>query len=103
MVQIKTAMEVARFVSYAALERMIDGRADASLLCSIAKLVGTEGLWESAQELMQLHGHEGYMDGPIAWVLKDAAATKIAGGTNEMQKVNIVNQLRHLHAEGALQ
>ena len=103
IVQIKTNMEVARFVSYAALERMIEGQPDASLLCSVAKLVGTEGLWESAQEFLQLHGHEGYMDGEVACVLKDVVATRIAGGTNEMQKVNIFNQLRQLHAEGVSQ
>ena len=99
IVQIKTNMEVTRFVSYAALERMLDGRPDASLLSSIAKLIGTEGLWQSAQEFMQLHGHEGYMDGPVAWVVKDAIATRIAGGTSEMQKVNIFSQLWKLQPE----
>ncbi len=102
IVQIKTNMEVARFISYAALERMLDGHADASLLCSIAKLVGTEGLWQSAQEFMQLHGHEGYVEGPVAWVLKDVVATRIAGGTNEMQKVNIFKQLQKLQLEETL-
>lgn len=101
IVQIKVNMEVTRFVSYAALERMIEGCAEASLLCSIAKLIGTEALWKSAQEFMQLHGHEGYMEGPVAWVLKDVVATRIAGGTSEMQKVNIFNQLQHLQREGA--
>ncbi|MEE8303418.1 MAG: acyl-CoA dehydrogenase family protein, partial [Candidatus Tectomicrobia bacterium] len=46
-----------------------------------------------------LHGHEGYMDGPVAWVVKDAIATRIAGGTSEMQKVNIFNQIWKLQPE----
>ena len=103
IVQIKTSMEVTRFVSYAALERMLDDRPDASLLSSIAKLIGTEGLWQSAQEFVQLHGHEGYMDGPISWVARDAIATRIAGGTSEMQKVNIFNRIQALEQEELLQ
>ena len=67
-------------------------------MCSVAKLVGTEGLWQSAQDFMQVHGHEGYMDGPIASILKDTVATRIAGGTSELQKVNIFNQLIKLQA-----
>lgn len=103
IVQIKTNMEVTRFVSYAALERMLGGRPDASLLSSIAKLIGTEGLWQSAQEFVQLHGHEGYMDGPISWVARDAIASRIAGGTSEMQKVNIFNKLQSLEREELMQ
>jgi alkylation response protein AidB-like acyl-CoA dehydrogenase len=43
---------------------------------------------------MQLHGHLGYMQGPIARFLCDSAGTRIAGGTSDIQRVNIFNQLQ---------
>ena len=101
IVEIKTNMEIARCLAYTALDRMVGGRDDASLLCSIAKLVGTEGLWQSAQEFIQLHGHAGYVEGPVAQVLTDVVATRIAGGTSEMQKLNIFHQLNRLYGREA--
>lgn len=100
IVRMKTNMEVARHLAYAALDAMVEGRADAALVCSIAKLVGTEGLWQSAQEFLQLHGHAGYMEGPVAQVFKDVVAARIAGGTSEMQKLNVFKQLDRLYARG---
>ena len=98
IVAIKTNMEVSRSLSYTALSRFLDPNDDASVIASVAKLVGTEGLWASAQELLQLHGHAGYMEGPVSQVLADAVATRIAGGTSEMQKLNIFKQLNGSHA-----
>ena len=95
IVRMKTNMEVARFLSYAALEELLKGRTNAALLSSIAKLVGSEGLCESAQDFLQLQGHAGYMEGEAGWIVRDTLATRIAGGTNEMQKISIFNQLRH--------
>lgn len=93
IVEIRTNMEIARCLAYTALDRMLRQDDDAALLSSMAKLVGSEGLWRSAQELLQLHGHAGYVDGPVSRMFADAAATRIAGGTTEMQKLNIFNQL----------
>lgn len=102
IVGIRTNMEIARCLAYTALERMLKGQDDASLICSIAKLVGTEGLWKSSQELLQLHGHAGYMEGPVSQVLKDVVATRIAGGTSEMQKLNIFKQLSRQYGREAV-
>lgn len=98
VVLLKVAMEEARFLSYAALDRMIQNTPDAIMTASIAKLVGTERLWSAAYEYLQLHGHSGYLDPGIHNVVSDAIATRIAGGTSEMQKVNIFNQLLKLQA-----
>ncbi|MEM7168543.1 MAG: acyl-CoA dehydrogenase family protein [Pseudomonadota bacterium] len=103
IVRMKTNMEIARFVSYAALDELLRGRTNAALLSSIAKLVGSEGLCESAQEFLQLQGHAGYMEGEAGWIVRDTLATRIAGGTNEMQKVSIFNQLKHQSQGEALQ
>lgn len=93
IVLMKVSMEQARFLAYAALDRMLTRSPEALLMSSIAKLVGTEDLWRSAYEFLQLHGHRGYMNGPVAQVLCDTVAARIAGGTSEMQKINIFKQL----------
>ncbi|WP_423393042.1 acyl-CoA dehydrogenase family protein [Burkholderia sp. LMG 21824] len=100
LVSMKINMEVSRYISYAAMQKLIDESPDAILMCSIAKLVGTEGLWESAQNLMQLNGHSGYMLGKISRIHCDVAGTRIAGGTSDIQKVNIFNQLKKCVREG---
>lgn len=101
IVSIKVNMEVSRHISYAAMHHLLSDSPEAVLMCSAAKLIGTEGLWESAQNLLQLHGHGGYMNGPIAKMLRDVAGTRIAGGTSDIQKVNIFNQLSKLAATEA--
>jgi alkylation response protein AidB-like acyl-CoA dehydrogenase len=100
IVLMKVSMEQSRQLAYAALDRMIHNHRDMLLMGSLAKLVGTEGLWQSAGEFLQLQGHQGYMQGLAAQILSDTAAVRIAGGTSEMQKINIFNQLsRRLRSE----
>ena len=101
IVRIRTNLEVARALAYVALDRLLRGQQDAALMSSIAKLAGSEGLWSSAQELLQLHGHAGYLEGPVSRMFADAVATRIAGGTSEMQKLNIFNQLVRNHQAAA--
>lgn len=99
LVDMKIRIETSRWLSYAALDALIRGEPQASLLCSAAKLVGTEGLWGTAQDVMLLHGHAGYEAGPIAQLMRDVCGTRIAGGTSDIQKVNIFNQLDKLHSK----
>ncbi|KPB49637.1 Acyl-CoA dehydrogenase domain protein [Pseudomonas coronafaciens pv. oryzae] len=97
IVNIKLAMETSRLLAYAALDRMLKEDTEANLMASAAKYVGCESLWTSAHEFLQLHGHYGYVTEEITNVIKDTIATRIAGGTSEIQKVNIFNQLLSLH------
>ncbi|WP_458127543.1 acyl-CoA dehydrogenase family protein [Pseudomonas sp. Z2-11] len=97
IVHIKLAMENSRLLAYAALDRMLKNHPEANLMASAAKYVGCESLWTSAYEFLQLHGHYGYVTEEITNVIKDTIATRIAGGTSEIQKVNIFNQLISLH------
>lgn len=94
---IKIALETSRAVSYAALDRLLRDEPEANLMCSLAKFVGTEGLFQTAQNCLQLHGHVGYMQGDIARLLCDSAGTRIAGGTSDIQRVNIFNQLQKIY------
>ncbi|KAA0563504.1 acyl-CoA dehydrogenase [Bacillus sp. CH30_1T] len=98
LTDMKMNIEKSRWVSYAALDRLITGHEEASLLCSIAKFTGTEALVETAHDLMLIHGHQGYMQGEISQILQDAIGTRIAGGTSDIQRVNIFNQLQKLHS-----
>ncbi|NMH68980.1 acyl-CoA/acyl-ACP dehydrogenase [Bacillus sp. RO3] len=98
LTDMKMNIEKSRWISYAALDRLITGHEEASLLCSIAKFTGTEALVETAQDLMLIHGHQGYMEGEISQLLQDAVGTRIAGGTSDIQRVNIFNQLQKLHS-----
>jgi alkylation response protein AidB-like acyl-CoA dehydrogenase len=96
LTDIRITIETSTAVSWAALDALIDGDRDSSLRCSVAKLVGSEGLAAAAQHLLALHGHLGYERGPVAKVMQDALGTLIAGGTSEMQRKNILNQMRSL-------
>lgn len=90
---VKVAIETARAVSTAGIDALVTGDPQASLLCSVAKMIGSEGLVESTQHLMRLQGHLGYMRGGATRDLQDALGTLIAGGTTEMQRKNILNQM----------
>lgn len=93
LTDIKIAMESVRWISYAALDYLVRGDPEASLMGSIAKLQGSEALCLATEHVMQIFGHLGYMEGPIAKDVRDALGTRIAGGTTEMQRRNIMNQM----------
>lgn len=94
IVDIQISLEVSRYVSYAALGKLIENHPEASMLCSIAKLLGTEGMVMAATHLMQLFGHTGYMEGHITKLMRDVMGTRIAGGTSDIQRINIFNRIR---------
>ncbi|MGP3966800.1 acyl-CoA dehydrogenase family protein [Streptomyces sp. 6N223] len=95
IVQMKVAAESARALSYAtlcALEN--EDMPQASTLASCTKLLSAQGIVGSSLELVQLFGHLGCdRDHTIERHLRDAAAFRIAGGTDEMQKKNIFRQV----------
>lgn len=93
LTDIKVTIETSAAVSHAALDALLADRPDAVLACSVAKLVGSEGLARAAQHLLGIHGHAGYQRGPITTAVQDALGTLIAGGTTEMQRKNIFNQM----------
>ncbi|MDQ7808738.1 acyl-CoA dehydrogenase family protein [Amycolatopsis sp. A133] len=90
---VKLAIESTRWVSYAALGSLVDGREDAALLSSTAKLIGSEGLAGAALDVMQIFGHAGYEQSRHSRNVQDALGTLIAGGTSDIQRKNIFTQL----------
>jgi isovaleryl-CoA dehydrogenase len=93
LTDIRLDIEVTRAVSRAALDALVSGRPDASLSCSVAKLIGSESLVSSTRHVMAVLGHRGYMEGETSRCIQDALGTLIAGGTTEMQRKNIFNQM----------
>ncbi len=93
----KIAATVCRFATYAAFGKIESKTEDASIACSIAKFLAGEHLLASAEHLVQLHGHLGFMNNDLSRQLRDAVGMRIAGGTSDIQRINIFNQLRRLN------
>lgn len=94
----KIASVVCRLLTYAGLEKLSAGSEDASIVCSVGKFLAGEKLLEAAEHLVQLHGHLGYMNNDLSRHLRDAVGMRIAGGTSDIQRINIFNQMRQQHA-----
>ena len=93
LTEIKMSIETTRSLSYSALESLVDGDPEANLRCSAAKLHGAEALLSSSEHAVRIYGHLGYMEGPSSRFFCDALGTVIAGGTQEMQRKNLWNQM----------
>ncbi|HEX3647982.1 MAG TPA: acyl-CoA dehydrogenase family protein, partial [Pseudonocardiaceae bacterium] len=99
VVTVRTAIESSRHLAYAAADALVRGADDASALASCAKLAASEGVVAAAIELVQTFGHLGYVRSfGIERQLRDAVAIRIAGGTTEMQKKNIYNDVIRRYA-----
>jgi alkylation response protein AidB-like acyl-CoA dehydrogenase len=92
---------VNRLLTYSAIEKVESGATDASIACSAAKLLAGEYVLAASEHLVQLHGHLGFMRNELSRQLRDAVGMRIAGGTSDIQRVNIFNQLRRLQEEAA--
>lgn len=89
-------MESGKWVAYGALSRLLAGTPDSVMLCSIAKLVGADAVVDSALDLLRLYGSKGYHEGPVTDFLRNALAFCAVGGTDEMHRRNIMNQMIRL-------
>jgi hypothetical protein len=62
----------------------------------IAKIAGSEFLWQAADDLMQLLGGRGYMDNNLAsQLLRDARVLRIGEGPNESLKIFLGKSVLH--------
>ena len=89
----KMSSTICRSLTYEALRMLEEKHPESSLVCSSVKYQAALRLVESASHLMQIYGHQGYSDPKIGKFVRDAAGMKIAGGTNDIQKVNIFKQM----------
>lgn len=93
LTDIRIGMERSRWTALGALARLLNEEPDALLACSVAKLVGSEDLIRSALDLVRLYGSRGYHEGPVATLMRDALGFASVGGTEEMHRKNIFNQM----------
>jgi len=98
LTEVRIIADTVRAVSYTALDQLLAGHPAASTTCSVAKLTGCEGLCQATQHTMAILGHRGYMTGSATRAAADALGTRIAGGTAEMQRKNIFNQMAKNYA-----
>ena len=96
LVDIRIGMERSRWLAFGALSQLLAGQREGLMSCSIAKLVGAEDLINSATSLVKLYGSLGYHNGRVAELMKNALAFASVGGTEEMHRKNIFNQMQRL-------
>ena len=89
LTDMKMASIVCRTLTYAAFEELEAGAPTASILCSATKYFAGENLVMSAGNMVQLFGHLGYGNNEISRMMRDALGMRIAGGTSDIQRVNI--------------
>ncbi len=89
-------LKQSRYTGIGAMSQLLNGHPEAYMTGSIAKLTGAKAFQEAAQEMVNLFGSEGYLEGEISHLLNDAMGLSIVGGTEEMHRINIFNQYRRL-------
>lgn len=102
LTEVKMHIERSCWLAYAALWQLEHNHEEAFLMCSISKLAGSEALIKSGEHLLRLYGSNGYQDGVIADLMRDALGFCSIGGTEEMHRKNIFNQLQRLMAKPRL-
>ena len=89
-------LKQSRYTGIGAMSQLLNGHPEAYMTGSIAKLTGAKAFQEAAQEMVNLFGSEGYLEGEVSHLLNDAMGLSIVGGTEEMHRINIFNQYRRL-------
>ncbi|WP_028103605.1 acyl-CoA dehydrogenase family protein [Pseudoduganella violaceinigra] len=96
LTDLKIGAERGRWLAYGALTQLMAGDREALLTCSAAKLVGAEDLINGAISLVKLYGSLGYHNNDISTLARNALGFASVGGTEEMHRKNIYNQLVRL-------
>jgi alkylation response protein AidB-like acyl-CoA dehydrogenase len=98
LTDMKMASVVCRSLTYQALAMIEENSDDASITCSVTKYYAGELFFRTADDMVQIYGHIGFMNNTISKYLRDAVGMRIAGGTSDIQRVNIFNQLARQHS-----
>ncbi len=100
IVEIQIGIERSRWLAYGALSHLLNDHTEQEILMvsSIAKIIGAHDLVESATSLLKLYGSVGYQQGQVADFVRDALGFCSVGGTEEMHKKTIFNQINRLTA-----
>ncbi len=99
LVEMQIGIERGRWLAYGALSQVLNGyhaEQEMLMLSSICKLMGADDLVNSATSLLKLYGSVGYQAGAVADLVRDALGFCSVGGTEEMHRKNIFNQISRL-------
>ena len=96
LVDMRVGMERSKWLAYGALWQLLTEHPEAWMMCSIAKIVGAEDLIANATSLVKLYGSLGYHNGHVAELMKNALGFASVGGTEDMHRKNIFNQMQRL-------
>ncbi len=87
-------IETGRSVTYTAASQIDQGIRDVSSISAIAKCFASDAAMKVTTDAVQILGGYGYMkDYPVERMMRDAKATQIAAGTNQIQRVLIARSL----------
>jgi butyryl-CoA dehydrogenase len=73
---------------------MVDAGKDVGMVASIAKLFASEACKRAADQALQIHGGNGFMEEyPIARYWRDVKINEIGEGSSEVQRMLIARHL----------
>ena len=87
-------IEQHRWACYAALSQVLHQDSAMALTGSVVKLSGARSLTDRMRDLLTLLGSRGYLDGQASHLMHDALGMLWVGGTEEMHRINIFNQMK---------
>lgn len=94
LADMKTELEAARLLIYAAADKVSKGAPDAAAAAAMAKRLATDTGFDVTNAALQLHGGYGYLqDYPIERILRDLRVHQILEGTNEIMRVVIARDM----------
>ncbi|MEU2424173.1 acyl-CoA dehydrogenase family protein [Streptomyces sp. NPDC007851] len=90
LTDVRIIIETVRATALTGIDALVTGDSEASLRCSIAGFIGSDGLVRAATHLMVLHQHLGGARGAEARVVQDAL---VAGATADVQREDILDHM----------
>ena len=78
------------------VEVMDQGEYPPEEACMMAKILGSDSLWEAADDLVEMLGGRGYMENNIApQIMRDCRMLRIGEGANELMTLSVGRRVYH--------
>jgi alkylation response protein AidB-like acyl-CoA dehydrogenase len=94
LAEMATKLEAARLLVYRACSLVNEGGAEVSKAAAMAKWFASDTAMEVTTDAVQILGGVGYVrDFPVERMMRDAKATQLYEGTNQVQRIVIARRL----------